>query len=163
MPDPVGIWPPAPGWWLLAGLIIACIASLAVYVYRRRQRNRYRTEALSYLQQLQQKTNAADTVFACHALLKRTFFSAYPGLRNQVAAQQGDQWLAALTATCDLDKLPDNRRRLFNRFFSGEQYQATSELQATDNVRAFMSVCEHWIRHHRPSPPVLSAAEKGGE
>jgi MYXO-CTERM domain-containing protein len=37
LPDPVGWWPPAPGWWIIAALVLAGLAYAAVLRYRRRR------------------------------------------------------------------------------------------------------------------------------
>lgn len=37
LPDPVGWWPPAPGWWLLAVLVLAAVAYAMLLRYRSRR------------------------------------------------------------------------------------------------------------------------------
>ena len=46
-PVAIGWWPPAPGWWLLAGLVLAALLALAWYALRRYRANAYRRQALA--------------------------------------------------------------------------------------------------------------------
>lgn len=102
MPEPIGWWPPAPGWWVLAGLVIIAL-TLGIYqglkYYRQR---RYRAQALAELTQIQQQRQAMSTAhytLALMTLLKRTFFSAYPNSRRYVAGLRGAAWLTLLQQT----------------------------------------------------------------
>ncbi len=100
LPAPVSFWPPAPGWWILALLIVIMLFT-AVWLWRRHRRRAYRRMALKELHQLQQALQAGKTETSIIAelsiLLRRTAISRYG--RQQVAGLQGKDWLVFLDRT----------------------------------------------------------------
>ena len=38
LPGPIGWWPPAPGWWLVAALVLVAVALYGVHYYRGRHK-----------------------------------------------------------------------------------------------------------------------------
>ncbi|MBS1202779.1 MAG: hypothetical protein H6R22_1288, partial [Chromatiaceae bacterium] len=52
LPDPVSWWPPAPGWWLVAGLALAACA-LTLHWWLRRRRRRHGAPARAALGELE--------------------------------------------------------------------------------------------------------------
>ena len=34
LPEPVGLWPPAPGWWIVALLVLAAIITGGLWLFR---------------------------------------------------------------------------------------------------------------------------------
>jgi len=101
LPDPVSWWPPAPGWWLVAGLALGA-GALALVLWRRRWRQgaAVRT-ALGELEALrgQLGTGLAPGGFAAAVsiLLRRLALTRFP--RERVAGLSGASWLAFLDAT----------------------------------------------------------------
>ena len=49
LPDPISGWPPGPGWWLLALLLLTVLAVLGTWLWRRRRENAWRREATETL------------------------------------------------------------------------------------------------------------------
>ena len=103
LPAPISWWPPAPGWWLLAMLIVAILIGLFVWV-RRRQRDGWRRSALDELARLRQQyaaqpTTAHNIVSELSVLLRRVAISCFP--RAEVAMLSGDKWLAFLDRNLD--------------------------------------------------------------
>lgn len=90
LPAEISAWPPAPGWWLLAVLIIGLLV-LAVRWWKRRQRHPV-TLALRELKIIENgdQCSNADQALALSRLLRRTALSLYP--REQVASLTGDAW-----------------------------------------------------------------------
>lgn len=94
-PPPPGIWPPAPGWWVLAILISMLIAAL---VYRQRRPDvRLRRIALLELRVLE--TSALDDIQLAHRLehLLRRYAVARFG-RDVVASLAGERWISFIVA-----------------------------------------------------------------
>ena len=50
LPEPVSWWPPAPGWWLLAVLVLIALVAISVFFYKRYQHNSFRRQALQLLE-----------------------------------------------------------------------------------------------------------------
>ena len=99
LPDPVSLWPPAPGWWILVLLIIV-IGSLIVFFIRRRRN--LRTSAV-YLarQELERIKNEfvsnqdkSILVKELSELIRRLSISIFK--RDVAASLTGQNWLEFL-------------------------------------------------------------------
>ena len=103
-PDPVSWWPPAPGWWLLALLILGLLTWVtvcAVGAWRRRRLARAAPRAaldeLAALRAaLARNGDAAAFARGLSRLLRRFALARYP--RRAVAGLSGEDWLAFLDA-----------------------------------------------------------------
>jgi hypothetical protein len=98
LPDPVGWWPLAPGWWLLAGLMLAVIAWL-FWRWKQQQRSEQSLElALSELERLQGKhgKNTKELLRELSVLLRRVAMTQYG--RQAVSGLTGDAWVKFLDA-----------------------------------------------------------------
>jgi len=106
LPEPVGWWPPAPGWWLLLGLALLFALALLVGppLLRRwrawRSRRGWLQAARGELHQLRDEAVGADPaaraaqVVAYSRLLRRVALAVRS--REEVAALTGERWLALL-------------------------------------------------------------------
>lgn len=153
VPDPLPLWPPAPGWLWLLGILAAILMVALLRGLLRYQRNRYRREALAELRRLQtlgpepQAINAAQqrqALAQLSILLKRTALTAYS--RAEVAELTGPAWFAFLD------------ERGGTRFSEGlgetlEQatYGAASASQAAAQRDPLFSEVRQWILHHAPA------------
>lgn len=98
LPDAVSWWPPAPGWWLLPGLV----ALLVFAALRRWRRGRVRRAAICHArrelaairQAFRLQPDQARLARALSALLRRLAMSLYG--RRDAAALTGEDWLAFL-------------------------------------------------------------------
>ncbi|MAA63183.1 MAG: hypothetical protein CL581_00175 [Alteromonadaceae bacterium] len=98
LPDPGGFWPPAPGWWILAALVLVALICLAVFLRRRQQRNRWIKTARAELKMLKQRQSADPGWFTdLNALLKRCARQRYPDAHPQ--SLSGDRWRQFLLET----------------------------------------------------------------
>ena len=106
LPQPVGWWPLAPGWYVLMVLVLLMLAGL-VYAIRRLYLNGLaKRQALrllaTYQQQHAREANSQLTSARVSELLKRVALVYFP--RDRVASLQGESWLVFLNETGkDLD------------------------------------------------------------
>lgn len=159
LPEPISLWPPAIGWWLLASLIIALITTAIIsgrHWYKQRQ---YRAVALQKLKQLTNTINDADFAAACTALLKQTFITAVPRARNRIAGLYGKQWLEFLHTTGSLSKLPFEQQQALASICGDTKYQPNPTFNRRDIERA----CGYWIAHHKPAADPLPALNQRQE
>ncbi len=96
LPEAIGWWPLAPGWWLLMGLAAVGLGLLLRHYLRRRARGAARRHALQQLKDLtaeyEQHRDAVRFSAALSELLRRTMLAYAP--REDVAGLTGDAWLA---------------------------------------------------------------------
>ena len=104
LPDTVGWWPLAPGWWLLTGLVLAGLGFLLKRYLEHRRRGAARRYALKRLEALSAAYARDGDAVALGAevseLLRRTMLAYAP--RADVAGLTGEAWLAWLDQ--DLDR-----------------------------------------------------------
>jgi hypothetical protein len=98
LPEPVGFWPPAPGWWVLAGITVA--GALALWLWSRVRRRSVARHALRELDALGASSGPEDLqalATAVSALLRRLALVRFG--RARVAALHGGAWQRFLTET----------------------------------------------------------------
>ena len=78
LPEAIGWWPLAPGWWLLIILVCLGLITLARLFLRRRQASAYRRQALQKLAIISANEHPQRRLRALFELLKRTANCAYP-------------------------------------------------------------------------------------
>jgi len=95
-----GLWPPAPGWWVLAAVLLAVLTVLAVWGYRRYRAYRQKCQIMHEIEQITaryKKGNTAIFVTEISTLLRRVALRRYA--RAQVAPLTGAAWLRFLDDT----------------------------------------------------------------
>lgn len=101
LPEPIGIWPPAPGWYALAVLLLLLVMALMMALRRSYVQGLPKRQALRLLQQYEQehKLGKKDALICARVseLLKRVALAYFP--RQQVAGLKGEQWIAFLNQT----------------------------------------------------------------
>ncbi|KTC99835.1 DUF4381 domain-containing protein [Legionella erythra] len=101
LPAPVGWWPLAPGWYLLAAIALLGFLLLTGVVYRYYTNGRAKRQALKLLAVYQQDYLREGDSQAASAkvseLLRRVALVYFP--REKVASLQGEEWLAFLNQT----------------------------------------------------------------
>ena len=147
LPDPVGGWPPGPGWWLLAALLLLLIFGLAFWLLRRHRANAWRREALSAIDQTyeswQRDRDPLQFLQASTAILKRAALRQFPNY--DVARLSGGDWDAFLDR--QWHKRPDTD---FSSLGLAERaYQPELELQDPEQFRL---LCRRWLKQLAQAP-----------
>lgn len=95
LPDAIGWWPPAPGWWLLAAFALAGLFVLLRRWLRTHSRGAVRRRALRELDRLlgefDEHRDVVRFASAVSSLLRRAMLAYAP--RAEVAGLTGDAWL----------------------------------------------------------------------
>ena len=101
LPEAIGWWPLAVGWYLLAFLSIMVLVAVIFFFYRHYLNGRARRQALRLLTTYQQAyptvVDSQLTAARVSELLKRVALVYFP--RAKVASLQGDAWIAFLNST----------------------------------------------------------------
>lgn len=101
LPDPIGWWPLAPGWYALLLLLLVLMGIFALRIYKRYKHALAKKKALILLSFYQQdyakESNISQSSAHISELLRRVALVYYP--REQVASLQGEAWLQFLNAT----------------------------------------------------------------
>lgn len=103
LPDPVGWWPLAPGWWVLLGLVAVAVLVLLRKAWVRWRFNAARRIALEELARLEgswrDAPNPGLLARRLSELLRRTMLAYAP--RRDVAGLTGQAWLQWLDRGLD--------------------------------------------------------------
>lgn len=147
MPEAVSWWPLAPGWYVIASLLLVFVVWATLHNLRRYRRNAYRRQALQELQALGSASGDPETrgrVLADVAeLLRRVALSAYP--RSRIVGLTGEAWLAFLDETGGGDAFSRGSGRLL---VTGA-YRTSGDYPA-DSVRKVLTLATGWVNDHRP-------------
>jgi hypothetical protein len=100
LPGNPGLWPPAPGWWLVAVIGLALLAWLTIVALRRYRVHRRRRRILFELAGLERELASEptpDALARMAVLLRRLALTRFP--RERVAGLSGSAWLGFLDET----------------------------------------------------------------
>ena len=165
LPDPIGIWPPAPGWWLLGLIAIVALLWLSISLRRHWLSNRYRRLALRELSRLNANQATRDQgkiqstlltqiqmqerVQQLNQLLKRTAlqgFSSTVDKTSALAALNGQPWLDFLYRSSRIDAF----RQPLGQRLAHHLYQPASDL-SQEQLEQLQQLVKQWIKQHRCS------------
>jgi hypothetical protein len=143
LPDAVAWWPPAPGWWLLAVLILALAIGLVLYLLWRRRRGaaaRLALEELAGLRSALAEGQGVEVVLrGLSRLLRRFALTRFP--RNRVAGLTGKSWMDFLDEHGGHGRFRDGPGRLL----AEAPYRPVTELP----VEELVDLAEDWIKRNR--------------
>lgn len=95
LPESIGWWPLAAGWYVAIGLFCVFVASLCYWFYKKRRDAQAKNQALrlllQYTERYERERNAAMTCAQVSELLKRVALAYFP--RHDIASLHGEAWI----------------------------------------------------------------------
>lgn len=142
VPAPAAWWPLAPGWYVLAGVLLLLGAWWAFRQWSRWKQNRYRRQALSELALIRDGGNESN-LREVPVLLKRTAVSAWP--RDEVASLSGEAWHRFLDRTAGFSRFCGGAGKTLDQL----SYAGRDELNPpAAEIGRLMDAAESWLKHH---------------
>ncbi|WP_347987229.1 DUF4381 domain-containing protein [Methylomonas sp. AM2-LC] len=148
-PEAVSIWPLAPGWYMLAVLILLCCFGV-VYLYKRLKSKTVLKVAAKVLVTIRADENLDNlqTLGALSTWLRRVAISNAP--RSDVASLSGSDWLSYLDT--HLHDAPFSKG--IGRCLAESQYQRSAPEDL--DLDALFKLCERWLKCQKPSKPQIN-------
>lgn len=147
LPPAQGIWPVAPGWYMIAFLLLAAAIFFVLRFIQKRKANQYRQDALAQLAVLQNTLDQGEAENALRALpvlIKATALYAYS--RKTIASLYGDSWIDFLNGTLSAPHFNKEDGVLLAQISYGtpNAILAVSKQQSSQLV----DHVKYWIQHH---------------
>ena len=141
LPAPVGWWPPAPGWWILAFVVLILLAGGMFFLIRKYLRSRYRREARAALNliPIDDRKEMPAALEKVSVLLRRVAIQTYG--RQSVSSLTGSAWLEFLDRTGNTSCFSQGEARVLGT----EMYRPGAEADLNEVIRC----AEKWIQEHR--------------
>ena len=142
LPHSISQWPLAPGWYLIAVLVISLLATLVFFVRKAYTFARPKREALrlltNYQNSYESDMNSQVTSAQISLLLKRVALAYFP--REKVASLQGDDWIFFLNQTAKKVNFEEVRAELIEM-----PYQSPKDC----DLGLLFEMTRQWIRQRR--------------
>lgn len=142
LPEPVSYMPQTMGWYVLLALALLAGVLLVIRWRRNARRNRYRTEALHMLEEIERR----DRMSELPALVKRVALGFAP--REKIAGLSGIPWLRFLDSTLGGDSFTAGPGRLLLAISYAPPETAERKMTPEERL-ALLDLVRHWIRRHR--------------
>lgn len=157
LPEPVGWWPLAWGWWVLMLLLIGAMIGLGWWLQQRQLRHQTRKLAVAELNRYQQQlsAHAPASYAAMNAIVKRAVLQLWPA--QEVASLQGIDWLRFLVAQVPATKHQEIAEPLLA--YQHKLYQPTS---ASDAAR-YHGLLLQWLEQCLPLRKALANRRQAEE
>lgn len=140
LPDPIGFWPPAIGWWIITVIAITFLALLTIQAHRRWKKNRYRSVALKQASEAfakyQEHQSSHRFAHDCNELLKKVALRAFP--KNDVAGLNGTLWSQFLAETGNTTEF------LNHSAFNNDRYNPNASMPTEE----LYELTRRWIKKH---------------
>jgi len=151
LPDPIGLWPPAPGWWLLFFLVIGLITWAIIIFNRRRLKTAYRRQAIIETaiiwKNFQESNNTRHYLEETAKLVRRCAITAYPG--KNIKHLTGASWLEFLDIT--YNEVKDKAFTLgLSKDFVSLAFQNDASLKKVDSeyFQSLQNLINDWCARH---------------
>lgn len=150
-PPAISIWPPAPGWWILATLLLIalsyawwrCLPWLRSLAYRR--------AALKILQELCASTRDTSSLLSgINTILRRVARCAYPN--SHVASLTAGQWLRFLDRSARMRGFTHGAGKVL----ALEPYRPQPKVRTEELYR----LVKQWVKRHRVGRNVDPLADR---
>lgn len=158
LPADVSFWPPAPGWWVLAALLLCGLCLLGLVQFRRWQQWQRLDRALTELAQARSRWHKADAatrnqeglalLYAINSLLKRVALLHFPD--EAVAPLAGSAWLHFLDAHGGTQEFSNGAGRVL----ADGEYRPVFDADAD----ALCQLARRWIERQYQHPARGTAA-----
>jgi hypothetical protein len=157
LPDPVGWWPLAPGWWVLMAIVLTLFTAIVVWAIKRQRQRRYLQQACAELQALaRSKLTAGEFIAAVNAILKRVALQRHCDTQSvqPVGTLSGHSWLSYLDQT--LAKNSTAFRQGAGRALGESAYRPNPDVEQ----QAVLALAKRWVKQHRKA---LNVQAQGGQ
>ncbi|MEZ5787938.1 MAG: DUF4381 domain-containing protein [Xanthobacteraceae bacterium] len=140
LPPGISWWPLAPGWWVLAGVVI--VAALAVVGINHVRRRTVRYRALNELNDLRRDENLGPVAAAerIAVLLKRIVLQR--SATRSVGVEHGTLWIERLTHE------PGGMPVEIARFLALAPYADADRISHSPDRVALFTAADRWIRRN---------------
>nr|MDQ2734723.1 DUF4381 domain-containing protein [Pseudomonadota bacterium] len=145
LPPAPPFWPPAPGWWIVAAVVLALAAwgSHAAWRQLRLRRERRRVmEVLARLESGLVSERSPDALANVSVLLRRLALMRFP--RANVASLTGHAWLRFLDESGGQGRFVDGPGRVLG----SDPYRRA--LPTDIDVVGLMALVREWVGHQSP-------------
>ena len=146
LPSPIGDWPPAIGWWVVAitALIILGLILLRLLLWYRKQayRRQGRKQLQAIYEQFQQHNDRQRFLRESNYLLKAVALQAFP--RKATASLSGLEWQRFLNKTLDKTGLSKTFTQGAGQALGTASYEKETSVDPESLHRAI----DLWIRKH---------------
>ncbi len=153
LPASPGLWPPAPGWWLLAAAVLAVLVWGMVRGQKLFKVRRFRQTLRGMLEALEKpRTEAELPAFLTEVstLLRRVAVNRYG--REKVAPLHGGQWLAFLDQHSGASGSAKDFSHGAGKLLAEGPYLPTTgrelSTQRRAQITALLDISQKWMRHN---------------
>jgi len=144
VPEAIGFFPPAPGWYIIGLLLLALLFHWAIQGYKKYQKSQYKRDALKELETYSQSNK--EEVIALLSLAKRVGIAAFG--RPNIAKHSDDSWWDFMEQYSKA-KVPSKLRIALSKLLYDSRYSMENGLY--EETKTVVAV---WIKTHKENKDV---------